>query len=71
MAIDDGDNYEEEEPKYDWRDYGDHEQETQSLDGKDVMAIFIAALQTIFLPLVILTVAMLGIGLFIGLFFGG
>ncbi|MGY5857944.1 MAG: hypothetical protein RTU63_01145 [Candidatus Thorarchaeota archaeon] len=59
-----------ETEEYDWRDYGDHDQSTsQDLDAKDVVAIFIAALQTIFLPLVILAVAMVIIGVAIGIIF--
>ena len=56
--------------EYDWRDYGDHDQSySQSLEGKDILAIFIASLQTIFLPLVILAVAMVIIGIAIGIIF--
>lgn len=72
MSIDDDDTYEEapEIEEYDWRNYGDHDQSTsQNLEGKDVLAIFIASLQTIFLPLVILAVAMLIIGIAIGIIF--
>ena len=56
--------------EYDWRDYGDHDQSySQSLEGKDILAIFIASLQTIFLPLIILMVAMVVIGIAIGIIF--
>jgi hypothetical protein len=53
----------------DWSEYGDHDQATTSLQGKDVIAIFIASLQTIFLPIVLLGVFMLIIGLIFGLLF--
>ncbi len=57
-------------PEYDWRDYGDHDQSAStSLDGRDIVALFVAALQTIFLPLVILAISMLIIGIAIGLIF--
>ena len=72
MAFDEDEIREEpkERPDYDWREYGDHDQAfSQSLEGKDIIAIFIAALQTIFLPLVILGAAMLIIGIAIGLIF--
>jgi len=71
MVINNDDDHEEEETEFDWSVYGDHERETQSLDGRDYVAIFLASLQTIFLPLVILVLVMLGIGLFFGIFFGG
>jgi hypothetical protein len=73
MSIDDDDETYEIAPvdeEYDWRNYGDHDQSTsQDLDGTDIVAIFIASLQTIFLPLVILAVAMLIIGIAIGIIF--
>ena len=72
MSFEDDELHEEstENQEYDWREYGDHDQSSsQDLDAKDVIAIFIAALQTIFLPLVILGVAMLIIGVAIGLIF--
>jgi len=56
--------------EYDWRNYGDYGQTSSpDLDTKDVIAIFIAALQTIFLPLVILAASLLIIGIAIGLIF--
>jgi hypothetical protein len=71
-------SFDEDEPvkdsteieEYDWRNYGDYDQASSpDLDGRDIVAIFIAALQTIFLPLVILAVSMLIIGIAIGLIF--
>ena len=72
MSFEDDETQEEspETQEYDWRDYGDHDQSTSpDIDAKDVVAIFIAALQTIFLPLVILGVVMLIIGIAIGIIF--
>ena len=72
MSFEDDESQEEsaENQEYDWRDYGDHDQSySQDLDAKDIVAIFIAAIQTIFLPLVILGAAMLIIGIAIGLIF--
>ncbi len=52
-----GDNYEEsEEEKVDWMDYA-YQQEEEPLpllDRTDYLALFIASLQTILLPVVIL-----------------
>jgi hypothetical protein len=62
-------SYEGRDPDYDWREYGDHESRVEHLEGKDYLALFIASLQTIFLPLVILAVVLLAIGLFVGIFF--
>ncbi|MGQ4911518.1 MAG: hypothetical protein ACP6KW_05055 [Candidatus Thorarchaeota archaeon] len=53
-----------DDPDYDWREYGLHESQAQSLEAKDYVALFIAAIQTVFLPLLILMLAMLGIGFF-------
>ncbi len=49
----------------DWDDYPqfEDEEESVSLDATDYIALFIAALQTIFLPLVILMVFLLTVGL--------
>ncbi|TFH00165.1 hypothetical protein E4H12_00160 [Candidatus Thorarchaeota archaeon] len=45
----------EKDEKYKWSEYGDYDRrEAIHLEGKDVLAIAIAALQTIFLPLFIL-----------------
>ncbi|MHA2040614.1 MAG: hypothetical protein ACW975_02025 [Candidatus Thorarchaeota archaeon] len=55
---------EEEKPEsYDWSQYGDHESGTHTpLDGTDYVALFIASLQSIFLPLVILVIVLLSLG---------
>ncbi len=71
MAFENGDNDLDDESEFDWSVYGDHEQQSIPLEGKDIIAIFIAALQTIFLPLVLLGVTMLIIGIIIGILFGG
>ena len=71
-------SFDEDEPEketteieeYDWSNYGDYgKTSSPDLDGKDIVAIFIAALQTIFLPLVILAASLLIIGIAIGLIF--
>lgn len=70
MTIDDErelKEQEENERSYDWSEYGDHEQASTPLEGKDVLAIFIASIQTIFLPLVILAIFLLAMGLIFGL----
>lgn len=72
MSIDEDDTNEEtaQTEEYDWRNYGDHDQSySEDLEAKDILAIFIASLQTIFLPLVILGGAMLIIGIIIGIIF--
>ncbi len=57
----------------DWAEYA--YQETQRtkpaipLDATDYVALFLASLQTIFLPLVILAVLLLILGLYFGIFF--
>jgi hypothetical protein len=72
MQIDDDGeflNREKTEDDIDWSIYGDHDQSATSLDGKDILSIFIASIQTIFLPLVLLGIFMLIIGLVIGFLF--
>jgi len=72
LSIDDDKEFQEHdevEQEFDWSVYGDHEQATTSLEGKDVLAIFLASLQTIFLPLVILAVFLLVIGIVFGILF--
>ncbi len=55
---------EEEREGIDWSEYGEHDEPTHApLDGKDYVAFFIASLETIFLPLVLLAVVLLVIGL--------
>ncbi|MBN2229172.1 MAG: hypothetical protein JW779_06220 [Candidatus Thorarchaeota archaeon] len=71
MSFDD-ERIEDEEIQQavDWRHYGDHDQSTSpDLEGKDILAIFIASIQTIFLPLVILAIFMFVIGILFGTFF--
>jgi hypothetical protein len=58
------DDQENEKEEYDWSHYGDHDaKKLPPLEGKDYLAIFIASLQTIFLPLIILIFILLGISL--------
>ncbi len=45
----------EEEEEIDWLDYAQVEEDAlRPLDGKDYVALFIASIQTIFLPLIVL-----------------
>lgn len=45
----------EDEEKIDWLEYAQVEEEAlRPLDGKDYVALFIASIQTIFLPLIVL-----------------
>lgn len=61
---------ENKDEEYKWSEYGDFERRGQvDLEGKDILAICIASLQTVFLPLLILTVFLLVIGMLVGLFF--
>lgn len=69
MSFENDENEQKDEYEFDWSVYGDHEQQSHSLEANDYVAIFIAAIQTIFLPLVILAIAMLGIGLIVGILF--
>ncbi|MFQ5833347.1 MAG: hypothetical protein ACE5H4_11630 [Candidatus Thorarchaeota archaeon] len=47
----------------DWSQYGDHEvSKHPPLDGTDYVALFIASLQSIFLPLVLLAIVLAAIG---------
>ncbi len=69
MSIDDEKEFQENEAKeqdFDWSVYGDHDQATTSLDGKDILALFLASLQTIFLPLVLLGLFLFIIGIVLG-----
>lgn len=60
---------ENKDEEYNWSDYGDFERREQiDLESKDILAICIASLQTIFLPLLILTVFLIVIGMLAGLF---
>ena len=52
----------ERDESFDWSQYGDHEATHTPLDGKDYIALFIASLQSIFLPLIILAVVLASIG---------
>ncbi len=55
---------EEQREEIDWSEYGEHEESRHPpLDGTDYVAFFIASLETIFLPLVLLAVVLVVIGL--------
>jgi len=61
---------EDKEQEYNWSEYGDLEGQNQvKLEGKDVIAISIAAIQTIFLPLFILVVFLVAISIIVGILF--
>lgn len=54
---------EEKEESFDWSHYGDQQSKTHTaLDATDYVALFIASLQSIFLPLVILAIVLASIG---------
>jgi hypothetical protein len=64
MNIDSKDSEEEQtqpkEDEIDWLEYAQgEEQALQPLDGKDYVALFIASLQTIFLPLIVLVIVLI------------
>lgn len=65
----DEDQYEEEEKeekKVDWLKYAqEEEQALRPLDAKDYVALFVAAIQTVFVPLIILMVVMIVINFFL------
>lgn len=66
MSTDFEDNEEEqsepEEEKIDWLQYAEgEEQALRPLDGKDYIALFIASIQTIFLPLIILVIVFIAV----------
>ena len=67
MSTDFEDNEEEqtqpEEEDIDWLKYaqGEEQQALRPLDGKDYIALFIASIQTIFLPLVILVIVFIAV----------
>jgi hypothetical protein len=51
------------EESVDWMQYAQREEqdELRPLEGKDYIALFIASCQTIFLPLIILIIVLLGV----------
>jgi len=61
---------EEKDEDYNWVEYGDHDNRNQiDLEGKDILALCIASLQTVFLPILILSAFLVVISLIIGFFF--
>ncbi len=69
MSDDNEWNNEDFQPQYEdpqWSDYRTHNDESDpsvALEFKDYIALFIASLQTIFLPLIILMIVMVSISL--------
>jgi hypothetical protein len=54
---------EDQKEEIDWSMYGDHESSRHAaLDRTDYVALFIASLQSIFLPLIILAIVLISIG---------
>ena len=61
-----------EEEEVDWLKYARGEDQTvRALDGKDYLALFIAAMQTIFLPLVVLVIVFLAVNFWLQIVAGG
>ena len=67
------DQEEEREETIDWTQYAlqEAEQAHPPLEGKDILALSIAALQTIFLPLIILIIVLLATSFILQLVAGG
>jgi hypothetical protein len=62
-------NEEMDEPEWDeYREYLEVTDEQVKLEGKDYIALFIASLQTIFLPIIIMMIVFFAIGMIIFLF---
>lgn len=60
---------EDKDEKFNWSEYGDQDRQNQiELEAKDVLAISIAALQTIFLPLFILVAFLIAISMIVVIF---
>jgi hypothetical protein len=62
----------EEESEVDWKDYVFQDDDThpiRPLDATDYVALFIASLQTIFLPLIILIIVLLAFGFIFTIFY--
>jgi hypothetical protein len=60
---------EADDPQWDeYQVYLEEKQETINLEGRDYLALFVASLQTIFLPLIIMIIVFFAIGLFLFLF---
>jgi hypothetical protein len=66
MSTEFDDNEEEqfrpEEEEINWLEYAQQEEQAlRPLDGKDYIALFVASLQTIFLPVIILVIVLLAV----------
>jgi hypothetical protein len=60
--FEDSDENIQEEEEIDWLQYSQtEEQAIRPLDAKDYVALFVASIQTIFLPLVILVIVLLAV----------
>lgn len=73
MSNEYDDNSEEKDEEIDWLEYASQQEESalRPLDGKDYLALFIAALQTIFLPLMVLIIVLVATSLLLQVFVGG
>lgn len=63
----------EDESEVDWKEYVFQEDEThplRPLDATDYVALFIASLQTIFLPLIILMIVLMAFAFIFSIFVG-
>jgi hypothetical protein len=72
MNADYDDEEYDDETDIDWKQYLYQENETESirpLDATDYVALFIASLQTIFLPIVILIIVLVSFALIFTIFF--
>lgn len=65
-------NEQSEEKDIDWLDYASQREEEahRTLDRKDYIALFVASLQTIFLPLIILIIVLLAVNFWLQLVAG-
>jgi hypothetical protein len=68
----DNNNKLSEEKDIDWLDYASQREEEahRTLDRKDYIALFVASLQTIFLPLIVLIIVLLAVNFWLQLVAG-
>jgi hypothetical protein len=64
------DHRDEQEEEIDWLEYASQQEDAalRSLDGKDYAALFIASLQTIFLPLIVLIILLVSVNFLLQIF---
>ncbi|MCK5389596.1 MAG: hypothetical protein KAJ36_03860 [Candidatus Thorarchaeota archaeon] len=68
---DNNNNEQSEEQDIDWLDYAQQEQQAlRPLDRTDYLALFIASLQTVLLPLVILIILLFAVNLWLQIMVG-